>query len=149
MWNDSKSLVLSKICVVIFFVLLVVCAILAPRLVARLMLMSLQANAVGSAIFLTTIYVGFVPAATLLLLIYIFLHRISIGRVFVKENIACLRYISWCCFAGALICIASGLYYVPWYAIGVAGAFMGIVVRAVKDVFTKAVSLQDDAELTI
>jgi len=111
--------------------------------------MSSQAYAAGSAIFLITIYVGFVPAVVLLVLIYVFLHRISIGQVFVKENITFLRYISWCCFAGALICLVSGLYYLPWYAISVAGAFMGIIVRAIKDVFAKAVSLQDDAELTI
>jgi hypothetical protein len=149
MWNDSKSLVLSKICIAMFMVLLLVSAILAPRLVARLISMSSQAHAAGSTLFLATIYVGSVPAALLLGCLYVFLRRIAMGRVFVRENIAFLRYISWCCFAGAVICTASGLYYLPWYAIGIAAAFMGIVVRVIKDVFAKAVSLQDDAELTI
>ena len=149
MWNDSKSLVLSKICVVLFMVLLLASAILAPRMVARLISMSLQAHIAGSGLFLGTIYAGFVPAAALLAWLYVFLHRIGSGRVFVRENTACLRYISWCCFLGAAICLASGLYYVPWFAIGVSAAFMGIVVRVIKNVFAKAVSLQDDAEFTI
>jgi len=149
MWNDSKSLVLSKICVFLFMALLLTCMILAPRLVDWLIWMSIQARTAGKALFLATIYTGCVPAAALLVSLYILLHRIDTKRVFMKENIACLRHISWCCFAGAVICLVSALYYVPWLAIGVAAAFMGLIVRVVKNVVAKAVSLQDDADFTI
>ena len=149
MWNDSKSLVLSKICVVSFMVLLLVCAILAPRIVERLMQMSVQAHRAGLGFFLVTIYVGCAPAIALLACLHMLLRRIGAGRVFVMENTACLRHISWCCFAGAAICLVSALYYAPWAAIGIAAAFVGLVVRVIKNVFAKAVSLQDDAELTI
>ena len=149
MWNDSKSLVLSKICVFLFMALLLTCMILAPRLVDWLIWLSIQARTAGKTLFLITIYAGCVPAATLLLYLYILLHRIDKERVFVKENTACLRHISWCCYAGAAICLASALYYAPWLAIGVAAAFMGLIVRVVKNVVAKAVSLQDDADFTI
>ena len=149
MWNDSKSLKLSKVCVILFMALMVICAILAPRMVARLMQMSSMAHAAGRGIFLATIYVGCVPAAALLINLFILLRRISAGNVFVSENTACLRYISWCCFAGAVICFLSALYYLPWASIGVAAAFVGLVVRVVKDVIAKAVSLQDEADFTI
>ena len=149
MWSESKSLVLSKICLILFMALLLAAAILAPQLVRQLMLMSAQARVVGKELFLVTIYVGFVPSAALLVCLYKFLHRIGKGHVFVKENIAYLRLISWFCFFGAAVCLASGLYYLPWYTIGVAGAFAGIIVRVIKNLFAKAVSLQDDAELTI
>ena len=149
MWDDKKSLVLSKICVVLFMALLVLCAVLAPRLVARLVSMSAQAFLMGKGLFLLTVYIGFVPAAWLLACLYILLHRIGEGRVFVKENTACLRQISWCCLAGSAICLASALYYAPWAAVGVAAAFMGLIVRVVKNVVAKAVALQDDADFTI
>ena len=149
MWNDRKSLVLSKVSVLFFVALLLACMVLAPRLVGRLMAMSIQASIAGRAVFLSTIYVGAVPAAGLLVCLYILLHRIGSGRVFIKENISCLRQISWCCYAGAVICLASALYYVPWAAVGVAAAFMGLIVRVVKNVVSKAVSLQEEAELTI
>lgn len=149
MWNDHKSLVLSKVCVIFFMVLLLVCAILAPRLVARLIGMSEMASEAGAAMFLATLYAGCIPAAALLVNMFMLLRRISAGNVFVRENVACLRFISWCCFIGGLICTVSALYYVPWLSIGVAAAFMGLVVRVVKNVIAKAVSLQDEANYTI
>jgi len=149
MWNDSKSLYLSKVSVWLFMVLLLVCAILAPRLVSRLLLMSYAARDAGRIFFLVTIYAGSIPAAALLVIFNVFLRRIGRGIVFVRENIVSLRQISWCCFTGAFICIISAFYYLPWLAIGVAAAFMGLILRVVKNVFAKAVSLQDDAELTI
>ena len=149
MWDDRKSLTLSKVCVILFMALLAACAVFAPRMVSRLLLMSLQAGLMGKTLFLITIYTGFFPAAGLLICLYILLHRIGDGRVFVRENTVCLRQISWCCFAGAAICVASALYYVPWVAVGVAAAFMGLIVRVVKNVVAKAVSLQDDADFTI
>jgi len=149
MWNDSKSLTLSKICVILFMALLLACIILAPRMVARLMQMSAMAYNAGSGLFLKTIYIGAIPAAALLVFLFMLLHRIGEGQVFIRENTAYMRFISWCCFAGAAICIASAFYYIPWAAIGVSGAFMGLIVRVVKNVVAKAVSLQDDADLTV
>ena len=149
MWNDSKSLILSKICVFIFMGLLLACAILAPQFVNMLIWISSTAYSVGKALFLATIYIGCVPAAALLVCLYILLQRIGTGNVFVRENTACLRHISWCCYAGAVICAASALYYFPWLAISIAAAFMGLIVRVIKNVIARAVSLQDDADFTI
>lgn len=149
MWNDSKSLILSKICVILFMALLLMCAALAPQFVSLLVWISASAHNAGKLLFLITIYAGCIPASALLACLYILLQRISTGSVFVKENTACLRYISWCCYAGAAICTVSTLYYFPWLAIGVAAAFMGLIVRVIKNVIAKAVSLQDDADFTI
>jgi len=149
MWDDNRSLVLSKVCVILFMVLMVVFAVLAPRLVTRLLSMSANADSVGMSMFLYTIYSGCIPAAGLLVSLHILLRRISSGDVFVRENIVCLRYMSWCCFAGAGLCLISALYYLPWATIGIAAAFMGLVIRVIKNVFAKAISLQDEAELTI
>ena len=149
MWNDSRSLVLSKVCVIIFMAFLLACAVLAPRLVMWLMSMSYFARTAGQVLFLSTIYIGCIPAAALLIFLYLLLQRISADEVFVSRNVAYLRYISWCCFIGALICAVSAYYYLPWLAIGIAAAFMGLIVRIVKNVIAKAVSLQDDADYTI
>jgi len=129
--------------------LLLACAVFAPRLVARLVEMSMMAREAGATLFLATIYSGSVPAGALLVWLFMLLRRIAAGQVFVRENTAYMRYISWCCFAGAVICVASAFYYTPWLAIGVAAAFMGLIVRVVKNVVAKAVSLQDDADFTI
>ena len=149
MWNDKKSLILSKLCILLFMALLVVCAVCAPWIAYVLVSSSVSAAEAGKTLFMVTIYIGCVPAAGLLICLYLLLWRIGKERVFIKENIECLRHISWCCFAGAVICLASGFYYLPWLAVGVAAAFMGLVVRVIKNVVEKAVSLQDDADFTI
>jgi hypothetical protein len=140
---------LSKIFTVFFMILLVACMAGAPWLVTRLLSMSQPAQDAGSTLFLISIYVGSVPAATLLALLYALLHKISSGYVFISENVTYLRYISWCCFAGAIICITSGFYYIPWFAPGIAAAFMGLIIRVIKNVVAEAVTLQDESDLTI
>ena len=149
MWTNSKSLLLSKTCTILFMVLLLVCLIIAPWLVSLFLKTSYSANDVGSIPFFITIYVGGIPATALLVLLYRLLQRIGSGRVFVKENAACLRYISWCCFIGAMISLVSMLYYIPWIALGIAAAFMGLVIRVIKNVFAEAIALQEDTDLTI
>ncbi|MCL2125895.1 MAG: DUF2975 domain-containing protein [Oscillospiraceae bacterium] len=146
MWNDKKSILLSKICVILFMAALVFCAATAPGsywLWLRIIPPQYRAY------FLATIYTGCVPAALLLIMLYALLHRISEGEIFVERNTDCLRRISWCCFAGAAVSFASSLYWFSWFAIGVAAAFMGLIVRVIKNVVAKAVLLKDDADYTI
>ena len=146
MWNDRKSLILSKVCVVLFMVMLVICAVLAPGgfgIVFRSVPDSRK------PLFLLTVYLGCIPAAALLGLLYSILHRLGTGQVFVGINARCLRYISWCCFAGAIISLVSSFYWIAWLAVSVAAAFMGLIVRVVKNILAKAISLQDEADYTI
>jgi len=149
MWENSRSIWLSKICTILFMVLLVACMVSAPWLVARLIDISVPAQKAGNTLFLITIYIGSAPAAALLTFLYALLHQIGSGRVFISENVAYLRYISWCCYVGALLCITSAFYYVPWFAPGIAAAFMGLIIRVVKNVVAEAVALQDESDLTI
>ena len=146
MWNDRRSLLLSKCCVVVFMALIIACAIYAPR---GFDIWFRYLTAGRKIYFLLTVYIGCVPAAALLIFMYILLHRISEGQVFVEKNTECLRYISWCCFAGAAISLASAFYWMTWFAVGVAAAFMGLIVRVIKNVVAKAVSLQNDVDFTI
>ena len=146
MWNDRRSLILSKCCVVLFMAALAFCAVTAPG-GSRLWRWLVPADI--RTLFLVTLYLGCVPAALLLICLYMLLHRIGVGEIFVRENTECLRNISWCCFAGSVICFASSFYWTPWCAVGVAAAFMGLIVRVVKNIIAKAVLLKDDADFTI
>ncbi|SHH75374.1 Protein of unknown function [Sporobacter termitidis DSM 10068] len=147
MWNDSKSIVLSRISVIAFMVLLVLAVIFAPWIVS--MTFSYAVKPGWDKWFLVTIYTGCIPAAALLLSLYRLLRRIERGEVFIQKNVESLRHISWFCFAGAVISAVSALYYISWIMVAVAAAFVALIVRVVKNVFARAVSLQDDADFTI
>ncbi|HYF83896.1 MAG TPA: DUF2975 domain-containing protein [Clostridia bacterium] len=149
MWNGKKSISLSKFCVLIFTVMLIGTALSAPWLVRRFLDFS-RADLVGTeAFFLSTIYSGSVPAAVLLFCLYRLLHHIEIEQVFITENVEYLRRISWSCFAGAIICFVSIPYYFPWIFVAVAAAFMGLIVRVVKNVIAQAVELKNETEFTV
>lgn len=102
-----------------------------------------------TAYFLATIYVGAVPAGYLLYSLLTLLRRIDAGQVFVDKNVELLRRISWSCFLGSVIAIASAFYYMPWFFVAVAAAFMGLVVRVLKNVFARAVELQNESDYTV
>jgi hypothetical protein len=146
MWNDKKSLVLSKVCVILFMAALLACAVFAPSAFWKWFKYMSEGR---ETYFLITVYLGCVPAALLLIFLYSLLHRLGEGDVFISRNVEGLRHISWCCFAGAAISFVSSSYWIPWFAVGVAAAFMGLIARVIKNVIAKAVSLQDDADFTI
>ena len=56
---------------------------------------------------------------------------------------------SWCCVGAGLICLVSGVYYLPFAAIAIAAGFMALIVRIVKNVFRQAILMKDDLDLTI
>ncbi|MBS4021864.1 MAG: DUF2975 domain-containing protein [Dethiobacter sp.] len=99
--------------------------------------------------FLATIYVGGIPAGILLYNLFGLLRGIEREQVFTTDNVDYLRRISWSCFTGAGIGVFSAFYYFPWIFVAVAAAFMGLIVRVVKNVLAKAVELQKEVDYTV
>ena len=101
-------------------------------------------------------YVSFYPCAafgyvTLYSLIRL-LTNIRRGDVFTLRNVAYLRRISWCCFAVAAIALAVAILYVdivPFLLVAGAAAFVGLMLRVVKNVMQQAVEIREENELTI
>ena len=84
-----------------------------------------------------------------LLWLHKLLSNINDSRVFVAENVTLLRRISWCCFLAAGITLVSSRFYLVFLLISVAAAFMGLILRVVKNVIQQAVILRTENELTI
>lgn len=149
MWNGEKSIYLSKLCILFFMGVLIVTVVSAPWL-TRWFLEFTHTGPKGTySFFLGTIYVGFIPAAYLLYNLLYLLRRIESGQLFIVENVEYLRRISWSCFLGAVIAFASMFYYFSWFFVFVAAAFMGLIVRVVKNVVAQAVALKNEADYTI
>lgn len=76
---------------------------------------------------------------------------LNIGNdvVFVMQNVSYLRRISWCCFAVASITFVAGFWYVPFLFVAVPAAFVGLMLRVVKNVMHSAVDIKAENELTI
>jgi hypothetical protein len=148
MWNGERSIGLSKFCIVVFLCVLIAAVVSAPWLTRWFVDFS-NATKGTESFFLATIYIGSIPAAYLLYNLFHLLRRIEAGHLFITENVECLRRISWSCFVGAGVAFTSGFYYLSWLFVFVAAAFMGLIVRVVKNVVAQALALKDEADYTI
>jgi len=149
MWNGDKSVWLSQVCLVLFAVALLAVVAFAPRVVEWFVRFSRAEIAGTERFFLATIYAGAVPAVVLWHSLSSLLLRVAKQQMFCAENVASLRRISWSCIMGAFICIVSASYYLPWLMVALPAAFVGLIVRVVKNVFALGVLLQAEADLTV
>ena len=149
MWSEKKSAILTKIIVIVFSSCLLVSIVVAPQFVDWFIETRLIELEGTKAYFLTSFYSACFPAIILLICLYQLLANIQKDQVFIKENTKYLRISSWCCIAVALICVISMFYYVPYIIIGIAAAFMALIIRVIKNVFSKAIALQEEADYTI
>jgi hypothetical protein len=148
-WDREKSIILSKICIWIFAVIGLVCVFLAPAYAPGLVIRRGMEAAEGRKCFLLSFYLLYVPVCLVLVELYRLLQNMARGKVFVSENVRLLRVISWACFLAALICLISVSYYIPFLILTAACAFMGLIIRVVKNVFSAAIELKEENDLTV
>lgn len=147
-WDQDKSVKLSKFCVYFYMVLLVIICALAPWLF-RWLIGVRNESMTKLPLFLITAYTAAVPAACALWDLRRMLLNISAGDVFIRQNVSILRRLSWYCIAAGAICFVSTFYYPPFLYISAAAAFIGLILRVVKNVFAQAVELKDENDYTI
>ncbi len=99
---------------------------------------------------LAAIYFTALLAYAAIVLLFILLDFIRKGEVFTSLNVACLRAISWLCFAAALCYAALSFHYsaiAPLIAL--ACAFIGTIIRVIKNAFEKAVEIKTENDFTV
>jgi len=148
-WNKDNSLRLSKICIYMFTVAMIIILLFAPKIFS--VLIELRVNYLGGTLpyFLASTYIASIPAAIALAGLHKLLSNIEKGDVFIYRNVRILRMLSWCCIFAGVICLASSLYYMPFLIIAAAAGFVGLILRVVKNVFAQAVEIKNDNDYTI
>ena len=77
------------------------------------------------------------------------LHNLNRDRIFVTQNVTCLWIISWCCFGISLVFLGLAWFRSLGLLVAFAAAFFGLILRVLKNVFARAVTLQEEADYTI
>jgi hypothetical protein len=95
------------------------------------------------------LYTALPPAFVADFCLYLMLRRIRAGEVFADSNVRSLRIISWCCYIECAVFFIFGFYFLISFAISFACAFMGTVLRVVKNSFEEAVELKRENDFTI
>ena len=149
-WSDQKSIILTRVVVAGTIAGCGIMTVSGPWLTRWMV----SANALPPAsgpVLLGMGYVCAVLAFVMLVSLYKFLRRIEAGAVFVPANVTALRRISWCCTWAAALCLPVGAVLgLPFiFAIGVAAAFMALIVRVIKNAFAQAVKMKDELDYTV
>jgi len=146
-WNKDKSVVLSQVCVFAFAICLLALDISAVPLANHLL-----GDMRGTAVLVGAVYAGSAFGWICLWNLHRLLTFIRRNAVFVSENVRAMRRVSWCCFGAAAVsffCAVYPLPGIPFAVLGVAEAFMGLIVRIVKNAFEQAIAMKDELDLTV
>ena len=149
-WDDEKSITLTRCVVVAALIGSIAMTLGGPWVTAWFIAVAGLRHSTG--LTATLLVLGYACAALaigMLVSLYKFLRRIEKGEVFVPENVAALRRISWCCAGAAVVCLAAAYIYLPFAFLGVAAAFMALIVRVLKNAFAQAVRMKNELDYTI
>lgn len=149
MWNEKRSLWLSKMVTLLFIGILAAALIGAPYIVKVFIKASANAHPWHYPFFLASAYSGGLIAAAILVLLYLLLQNIAKEEIFVEQNVSFLRSISWLCIVGGIIALASTFYYLPWLLVAAAAALIGLIVRVIKNIIAEAIALKKENDFTI
>ena len=98
---------------------------------------------------LITLYAAVPPAVIALICLDKLLNNIRKEQPLVSANVKYLRIISYCCFAESLVFVYFGLLKPFAFVIIFVAAFIGLILRVVKNVFEQAVAMREENDFTI
>lgn len=148
-WSDRKSIGLTKGCIALFGAAYVAVVAACPALVRWFLEKETGVEGLTETPFLITFYVCAVPVGVILWKLWRLVGSIGEEEIFTAENIRRLRWISWMCFAVALVTLVSSFYYLFWGIAAGSMVFMGLLIRVIKNTFERAKELKDENDFTI
>lgn len=155
MWNYKKSVKLSLYVCYLLSILLLVLLIAGPIILDTYLSNYRGFTPNGEAIkdiklvFGCVFYPSSIFAGIILYSLIKLLNNINKNEILTRVNSAILRLVSWCCFIIALITLVGGLFYMPFIFISLAGGFVGIMLRVLKNVMQTAAEIREENDLTI
>lgn len=144
----KRSILATKVCVLICVVLLLALLALAPNLAQRYVEFRGMSQGIYQAI-VSTFYSCSAPALIALLSMWVLLVHIQKEEPFSKRNCFLLAVISWCCVWVAVAMFVGAFWYAPLLFISAAMGFIFLVVRVVRGCFLAALELKEENSLTI
>lgn len=148
MWNPTKSVRLSSICTKIAMVLVIGAAFVIPELIPTYVNYTGKNPEISQSL-LITVYLCILPAMVSLICLDRLLFNIRREEVFVEKNVKILRALSWCSFVVSAILFISGFYYILFVIIAICAAFLGMILRVIKNVFDQAIAIKHENDFTI
>jgi len=154
--SKRVSTTISLALVVIVFILLVLALFIAPDIwimYYHKLYMGDTSTQIDHSLLLSSmivVYLSLLPAFVADISLFILLKNIRIERCFEKINVRMLRIISWCCFFECIIFfVLWAMHFYMFWALSFAAAFIGVILRVVKNVMEEATEIKSENDLTV
>ncbi|NLI93445.1 MAG: DUF2975 domain-containing protein [Peptococcaceae bacterium] len=148
MWNPNRSVILSSICTKAAIALVIISAFAMPYLIPTYVNYTGKTPEIIPSL-LITVYACALPGLVSLICLDRLLANIRREEVFAEKNVKLLRALSWCSFVVSAILFISGFYYILFVIIAVCAAFLGLILRVIKNVFERAILIKQENDFTI
>ena len=147
MSEQPKSLFIASALVKIVFVIFIAASFFIPWAASWYDSVSMQEPIFWPLCI--CLYLTLVPAFILIFCLNRILSNVKTGAVFTAGPVKMLRVISYSCFAAAVIFAVLGIWRLLALLLCFAAAFVGLLLRVLKNVFQQAVLIREENEFTI
>jgi len=143
--SKNASLTISQIFAWLIFAGVMCGCVLLPRMSGWLRVESETYRTACCVILYLALFVALIADGALHLL----LRNVRREEIFTASSVLLLRALSWCCIAECVLFAVLALYLWLGLLISFACAFMGIMLRVVKNVIEEAMDIKNENDFTI
>lgn len=148
MTKEKRSIAITSVLIKIAIVLCASALFLMPYAAKMYEQVSFQRDNVTVPL-LITFYVCAAFGFVILFVLNKLIKNIGSEKVFIDENVKLLKILSYCCFAIAVVTLIFARFRILVFVITFAAAFIGLILRVIKNCFTEAIRLREENDFTI
>ncbi len=146
-WTSEKSLFLSR-CLTIATLVLGIASLFCIPVITE-WYDSVSGEEPIHVVLNIVLYLSAILGILALWQLHGLLQRFTKQEVFVQENVTSFRRIAWCCFGVALIWLLLMFWRFLAFFIAFMAAFVGLLLRVMKNMLEAAVKLREENDYTI
>ena len=148
MTKEKRSIAITSALIKVAIVLCAAALFLMPYAAKMYEQISFQQDNVTVPL-LITFYVCAAFGFVILFVLNKLIKHIGSEKVFIDENVKLLKILSYCCFAIAIVTLIFARFRILVFVITFAAAFIGLILRVIKNCFTEAIRLREENDFTI
>ena len=148
MTKEKRSIAITSALIKVAIVLCAAALFLMPYAAKMYEQISFQRDNVTVPL-LITFYVCAAFGFVILFVLNKLIKNIGSEKVFIDENVKLLKILSYCCFAIAVVTLIFARFRILVFVIPFAAAFIGLILRVIKNCFTEAIRLREENDFTI
>ena len=148
MTKEKRSIAITSVLIKIAIVLCTAALLLMPYAAKMYEQISFQRDNVTVPL-LITFYVCAAFGFVILFVLNKLIKNIGSEKVFIDENVKLLKILSYCCFAIAVVTLIFARFRILVFVITFAAAFIGLILRVIKNCFTEAIRLREENDFTM